>query len=54
MSRKAKIKFEYRCILCDSLQLTDKDKGNENWSVYPSTCSKCGGKVNMILKGTDK
>ena len=49
MAKKLKLEFEHKCESCGHLQEPDKSKSNNNWTVYSSTCNKCGGKVKMEM-----
>ena len=49
MSKRKKIEFEHKCESCGHNQEPDKEKSNENWTVYSTTCSKCGGRVIMAI-----
>ena len=49
MARKQKIEYEHKCEICGHLQEPDKKKSNDNWTVYLTICSKCGGKVKMSI-----
>ncbi len=33
------------CKECTKPADVDKEKSNENWTVYKNTCSKCGGSI---------
>jgi NAD-dependent SIR2 family protein deacetylase len=40
------------CEKCGQSPKSDKKDSNENWSVYPTVCPKCGGKINpKIIDG---
>lgn len=41
------MKFESRCTECDELATVDREKSNENWTVYKTTCEKCGGRTSI-------
>jgi len=49
MARKQKIEYEYKCEACGYLQEPDKEKSTDNWTVYPTICSKCGGRVKVSI-----
>lgn len=50
MARKPKVEIEFKCLECGEKPEPDKEKSNENWKVYSTTCPKCGGKVDMEIK----
>jgi len=49
MAKKSKIEYEHKCESCGHLQEPDEEQSNENWKVYLTTCSKCGGRVKMTF-----
>jgi transcription elongation factor Elf1 len=40
----------FKCTVCGHMPEPSKEKSNANWNVYDTTCSKCGGKVDMDIK----
>jgi Zn finger protein HypA/HybF involved in hydrogenase expression len=50
MARKPKIEFEVKCESCGCEPEQDKNKSTENWTVFSTTCPKCGGRVKMSIK----
>lgn len=49
MARKPKVDFEVKCENCGYIPEPNKEKSNEHWAVFSTTCPKCGGRVKMTL-----
>lgn len=38
------------CKQCKDRPKPNKEKSNENWESYDTTCSMCGGEISMIFE----
>jgi len=45
--------FESKCNKCGKYQIPDKNRGNDNFTVYPcNEKCECGGEYVMYINGT--
>jgi transcription elongation factor Elf1 len=50
MAKRKKIEVKFWCPKCKIEAPIDKEKSNENWTIYKTVCDKCGGKTEMAIK----
>ena len=47
---KERVSIRQECEDCGKEPVIDTEKSTDNWTVYSTTCTYCGGRVRMIIE----